>query len=57
MSSLATSLQDAGTTSTPYADALRRAQDEMPGRASISWLSALADLLYLIGYGGTSRSA
>src|SRR5215204_2158096 len=53
MSSLATGLQDAGTSFTPYADRLRRAQDEM-ARQGIDLLvvGASADLLYLIGYEG-----
>jgi Xaa-Pro aminopeptidase len=53
MSSLATSLQDAGTTATPFADRLRRAQDEM-ARQGIDLLivGASADLRYLIGYEG-----
>jgi Xaa-Pro aminopeptidase len=53
MSSLATSPQDAGTISTPYAGRLRRAQDEM-ARQGIDLLvvGASADLCYLIGYEG-----
>jgi Xaa-Pro aminopeptidase len=53
MSSLATSLQDAGTIATPFADRLRRAQDEM-ARQGIDLLivGASADLRYLIGYEG-----
>jgi Xaa-Pro aminopeptidase len=53
MSSLATSFQDAVTTSTPYADRLRRTQVEM-ARQGIDLLvvGASADLRYLIGYEG-----
>ena len=53
MSFLATSLQDAVAASAPYADRLRRAQDEM-ARQGINLLvvGASADLLYLIGYEG-----
>ncbi len=53
MSPLATILQDAETSSSPYADRLRRAQDEMT-RQGIDLLvvGASADLHYLIGYEG-----
>src|SRR5215211_1831900 len=53
MSSLATGLQDAVMSSSPYADRLRRAQDEM-ARQGIDLLvvGASAELLYLIGYEG-----
>jgi Xaa-Pro aminopeptidase len=53
MSSLATSFQDVVTTSTPYADRLRRTQVEM-ARQGIDLLvvGASADLRYLIGYDG-----
>ena len=50
MSSLATSPQDVVAASSPYADRLRRAQDEM-ARQGIDLLvvGASADLHYLIG--------
>src|SRR5215218_574113 len=53
MSSLATSPQDVVAASSPYADRLRRAQDEM-ARQGIDLLvvGASADLRYLIGYEG-----
>jgi Xaa-Pro aminopeptidase len=53
MSPLATGFRDAVTTSTPYADRLRRAQAEM-ARQGIDLLvvGASADLRYLIGYEG-----
>src|SRR5215211_3456524 len=53
MSSRATSLQDALSSSSPYAVRLQRAQDEM-ARQGIDLLvvGASADLLYLIGYEG-----